>query len=189
VLEVIYGPMFSGKTAELLRRVEQAEAAGERVAVVRPSVDTRHRGAVVSHTGARHEAVDVRGADELDRAVAGAALVAADEAQMFGSEIAAELMRLAEQGVRVVVAGLDLDFRAEPFGPMPELLAAADRVDALTARCARCGEEATLTQRLRAGRPAPLDDDTIVIGGTDLYEPRCAQCYAEERARVVRSSA
>jgi thymidine kinase len=189
VLEAIYGPMFSGKTAELLRRVAEAEAAGLRVAVVRPGVDTRHRGAVVSHTGARHDAVDVSGSEALRATVAGAAVVAADEAQMFAPEEAAELLRLAAEGVRVIAAGLDLDFRGQPFGPMPELLAAADRVDALTARCGRCGGEATLTQRLRGGRPAPLDDDTVVIGGADLYESRCARCYAEERTGVVRSSA
>jgi thymidine kinase len=189
VLEAIYGPMFSGKTAELLRRVAEAEASGVRVAVVRPGIDTRHRGAVVSHTGARHEAVDVSGPEALRAAVAGASVVAADEAQMFSLEAASELVRLAEDGIRVIVAGLDLDFRGEPFGPMPELVAAAGRVDALTARCGRCGAEATLTQRLRGGRPAPLDDETVVIGGADLYEPRCERCYAEERARVVRSSA
>ncbi|HEY1370006.1 MAG TPA: thymidine kinase [Gaiellaceae bacterium] len=189
MLEVICGPMFSGKTAKLLRRVSEAEAAGERVAVVRPSVDTRHAGRVVSHDGASHLALDVAGAEELRRAVGDATVVAADEAQMFGEEAATVLLELAARSVRVLVAGLDLDFRGRPFGPMPLLLAAADRVDELRTTCARCGAEATMTQRLRDGRPAPLDDETVVIGGADLYEPRCARCYAEERAGSVRPPA
>jgi thymidine kinase len=177
-LEVICGPMFSGKSEELIRRLRRAEIAGQRTLIVKPRVDDRHDlGHVVSHTGARMRAVAVEEPEQILRLAQGHAVVAIDEAQFFGRGIVPVAEELVRRGARVIVAGLDLDFRAAPFGPMPELLARAEYVDKLQAVCQRCGGPATRSQRLVEGRPAPFSGETIVIGAGDAYEARCRACY------------
>lgn len=174
--------MFSGKTDELLRR------AGAGV-LFKPWVDDRHgTPEIVSHSGKRRPATVVRDSAELGALAADTPLVGIDEAQFFDVGLVEVAAALAREGARVVVSALDRDFRGEPFPVSRELAARADRVDVLGAVCGRCGDEATLTQRLLGGVPAPLDDDTVRIGGAELYEPRCERCYTEERAAVVRST-
>jgi thymidine kinase len=181
VLEVIAGPMFSGKTDELLRR-----AAGG--VLVKPWLDDRHgTPEIVSHTGARAPALVIGSSRELAAAVAGASLVGVDEGQFFDAGLVEVVRSLADGSVRVVVATLDRDFRGEPFPVAARLVELADRVDLVQAECGRCGESATLTQRLRGGVPVPLDDALFRVGGAELYEPRCERCWAEER-RAVRAA-
>jgi thymidine kinase len=169
-LELIVGPMFSGKTDELIRRLAAAEADGLRVATAKPSVDVADPGWIVSLSGARRPAVSLASPAEVAALAIGYDVVGIDEIEFFEPSIAA----LAAQ-VRVVAAGLDLDFRAEPFGPMPALAELADDLAVLTATCAVCGGVATRSQRLLDGRPAPRDAPTVQIGGRELYEPRCAE--------------
>ena len=175
-LEVIYGPMFSGKTEELLRRLTVAERAGLAVVALKPSIDTRGGADIVSHSGTRRAALLI----DRDRAVDVAAdVVAVDEANFLGAAAVDSLLGLR---ARVIVAGLDLDFRRQPFAEMPRLIDAAAEAVRLTARCGSCGGPAEYTQRYFDGRPAPLDDATIRVGGEELYEPRCGRCYELERS-------
>jgi len=172
--------MFSGKTDELIRR---ARAETRRTVVLKPALDTRHEpDRVVSHSGASIAAVAVAGSDELASAAAGAEAIFADEVQFLDGGLADVLESLRRSGVDVVAAGLDFDFRREPFPPTTALVAIADRVQRLDARCSRCGRAATVTQRLVNGRPAPLDDAVVRIGDEELYEPRCEACWDSERA-------
>ena len=177
-LEVITGSMFSGKTEELLRRVQRARIARRRVVLCKPDLDDRYRrDAVASHDGRDLEAVAVpAGRPREIVAVARqhrAEVVGIDEAQFFAREIVAAVLELVEGGVRVIVSGLDMDFARRPFGPMPELMAVADEVVKLKAICVVCGEPATFTQRLIGGLLAAADDPVIWIGGHESYEPRC----------------
>jgi thymidine kinase len=179
-LELICGSMFSGKTEELLRRVRRAEIARKKVQVFKPQIDSRYgMERVASHNGlARENAIVVGSAAEILASVEPeTAVVAIDEVQFFDWSIAEVCTRLADQGKRVVVAGLDQDFRGEPFGPMPLLLALAERVDKLNAICVCCGANASRTQRLIDGRPARYDDPIILVGGSESYEARCRQCH------------
>ena len=177
-LEVVCGPMFSGKSEELIRRLRRAEIAGQRVLIVKPRIDDRYDVAhVVSHAGARMRAVAVDGAKDALRRADGYDVVGVDEAQFFEPEIVDAVRELVLGGKRVVAAGLDRDFRGEPFGPMPLLLCLAEFVDKLQAVCHRCGGAATRTQRLVDGEPAPFDGATIQIGALDSYEARCGACY------------
>jgi thymidine kinase len=177
-LEVICGPMFSGKSEELMRRVRRAEIAGQRVAIFKPLVDDRYAASdVVSHAGARMRAVPLSSVRELLWRAYGFDVVAIDEVQFFDSAIVPVVLELAEGGTRVVVAGLDQDFRRLPFGPMPELLANAEFVDKLQAVCQRCGGPATTTQRLVDGLPAPYSGETVVVGAAEQYEARCRGCH------------
>ena len=172
--ELIVGPMFSGKTDELIRRLAAADAAGLRVATAKPSVDEADPGWIVSLSGARRPAVSAGSAEALVELAAGHDVLGVDEIEFFEPEIVAAVVALAA-GCRVVAAGLDLDFRGEPFGPMPELAKLADGVTVLTATCAVCGGVATRSQRLLDGQPAPREAAIVQIGGRELYEPRCAQ--------------
>jgi thymidine kinase len=177
-LEAIVGPMFSGKSEELIRRVNRALIAGQDVQVFKPAIDDRFdRAEVASHSGRRLEAVAVEDVAEIRSAVnSGARLVALDECQFFDQGVVDLALELADGGKRVIVAGLDLDFRGEPFGPMPQLLAHAELVEKLTAIC-RCGRQATRTQRLIGGGPAHFDDPVIMVGAAERYEPRCRECH------------
>jgi thymidine kinase len=178
VLEVIAGPMFSGKTDELLRRAAEG-------VLVKPRVDDRHATReVVSHAGVRAPALVVASSAEIPEAVGGAELVGVDEGQFFDAGLVEVARRLADGGTHVVVAALDRDFRAQSFPVSAGLIELADRVDILVAECGRCGAAATLTQRLRGGEPVPLDDAVVRIGGHELYEPRCERCWTEERSSV-----
>jgi len=178
-IELICGGMFAGKTEELLRRVRRAEIARQPVQVFKPAIDDRYGVDVVaSHNGLRREAVIVREAREISELLRPETrVVAIDEAQFFDPAIADVCNELADRGVRVIVAGLDLDFRGEPFGPMPVLMAQAEYVDKLHAICQVCGAPACRTQRLINGRPAHYDDPVILVGASEVYEARCRDCH------------
>jgi thymidine kinase len=177
-LEVICGPMFSGKSEEMIRRLRRAEIAGQKVVIFKPKIDDRYDGTdVVSHAGARMKAVPVASVAELTEYAQGFDVVGIDEAQFLGGRVVATALDLADRGVRVVVAGLDQDFRRLPFGPMPELLTHAEFVDKLQAVCHRCGGPATTTQRLVDGAPAPYSGETVVVGAEEQYEARCRTCH------------
>jgi thymidine kinase len=179
-VELICGSMFSGKTEELLRRVRRAEIARKKVQIFKPLIDNRYGlERIASHNGvAREDALIVATAHEiLDLVAVDSEVVAIDEVQFFDWAIAEVCTRLADEGRRVIVAGLDQDFRGEPFGPMPLLLALAERVDKLNAICVCCGAAASRTQRLIDGRPARYDDPIIFVGGSESYEARCRRCH------------
>lgn len=181
-VEVITGSMFSGKTEELLRRLRRAEIAEQEVAVFKPAVDDRYGEATIgSHNGRQWEAtvVDSEGEgiwailDELN----GEKVVAIDEANFFSTELVEVCEALAADGRRVIVSGTDQTFRAEPFEPLPQLIALAEYVDKLQAICTVCGEPATRNQRLIDGEPAHVDDPTILVGAEESYEARCRNCH------------
>ena len=179
-IELICGSMFSGKTEELLRRIRRAEIARRKVQVFKPLIDDRYGlKRVASHSGiAREDAIIIRNAVEILQQVAPETeVIAIDEIQFFDWTVADVASSLANQGKRVIGAGLDQDFRGEPFGPMPLLLALAERVDKLHAICVICGAEASRTQRLIDGRPARYDDPVILVGGSESYEARCRNCH------------
>jgi len=186
-LEVIAGPMFSGKSEELIRRVTRALIANHKVQVFKPAIDDRYDAvAVASHNGRtlKAQAIDTV-ADIGQRLEPDTRVVAIDEAQFLSGELVSLVLELADQGKRVLVAGLDLDFRGEPFGPMPALLAHAEVVEKLTAIC-RCGRAATRTQRLIQGQPAHYHDPVILVGASESYEPRCREHHVVLRqARVT----
>lgn len=174
-IEVICGSMFSGKSEELIRRVRRAIIARQRVQVFKPDIDTRYGiQSVTSHNGQNYECVAVPSSAELrDCLSIGTTVVAIDEAQFFDAGIVALADELASRGIRVLLAGLDTDFRGEPFGCMPELMCRAEDVTKLHAICVVCGEPASRTQRLVNGRPARFDDPIILVGATEAYEARC----------------
>lgn len=174
-LEVITGPMFCGKTDELLRRLRRAIIAKQKIQVFKPGFDIRYSSEkVTSHAGNEYDAHPVENILEVTSLLNDdVTLVAIDEAQFFGEEIIDVVQELVDKGIRVIVAGLDMDFRGEPFGQMPVLLAQAEIVDKLHAICMVCGEEATRTQRLVDGKPAYYDDPIIIVGASEMYEARC----------------
>jgi thymidine kinase len=177
-LEVVCGPMFSGKSEELIRRLRRAEIAGQRALIVKPKLDDRFDiGHVVSHAGAKMRAVAVESPADIPGLVEGYDVVGVDEVQFFAPEIVLVLDDLVEKGMRIVASGLDQDFRGLPFGVMPELLCRAELVDKLQAVCHRCGGPATMTQRLVDGTPAAADGATIVVGALEQYEARCRSCH------------
>jgi thymidine kinase len=182
-LEVITGSMFCGKTDELIRRLRRATIARQKIQVFKPIIDNRYAvEKVTSHAGSEFDAIPIRRASEviakLDREVT---VVAIDEAQFFDDEIISIAQKLADDGLRVIVAGLDTDFRGEPFGPMPVLMAKAERVDKLHAICMVCGEPASRTQRLVNGQPARYDDPIVIVGASELYEARCRRHHIVKR--------
>ena len=178
-VEVVCGSMFSGKTEELIRRAKRAIIAKQKVQVFKPSVDTRYvHEKVTSHSGSNFQAAPVaEAADILKSLDADTEVVAIDEAQFFDWSIAEVCNELANRGLRVIVAGLDMDFRGEPFGPLPILMAQAEHVDKLQAICQQCGAPASRTQRLIDGRPAAYDDPVILVGAEEVYEARCRVCH------------
>ncbi len=178
-IEVICGSMFSGKTEELIRRVRRARIARQKVQVFKPVLDNRYAiEKVTSHNGVHFQATPVQDAAELmARIEPDTTVVAVDEVQFFDWQIAEVCNKLADRGVRVIVAGLDMDFRGEPFGPMPLLMAQAERVDKLQAICVQCGAPASRTQRLINGKPAAYDDPIILVGASEVYEARCRHCH------------
>lgn len=182
-IEVIVGSMFSGKTDELIRRLRRASIARQKVQVFKPAIDNRYaEEKVTSHAGNNYAALAIReAADILKKLDEEATVVAIDEAQFFDQEIAAIVQQLADQGRRVIVAGLDTDFRGEPFGPIPILMAQAERVDKLHAICMVCGEDASRTQRLVNGKPAHYNDPIVIVGAAELYEARCRKHHEVPR--------
>ena len=179
-LEIVCGPMFSGKSEELLRRIRRAEIAGLAPALFKPAIDDRFGASdVVSHAGSRlqcHAIGDPRDI-EVHPATSGARVIGIDEVQFIDVAIVDVIHRLVRAGSRVIAAGLDRDFRGEPFGPMPELLARADFVEKLHAICQICTGPATMTQRLVNGEPARSSDPVIVVGASEQYQARCRGCH------------
>jgi thymidine kinase len=167
--------MFSGKTDELIRRLIRARIAKQKVQVFKPAIDVRYAvEKVTSHAGADFDAIPVqKAADILGKLDEDTTVVGIDEAQFLDEYVVKVAQELAELGKRVLVAGLDMDFRGEPFGPMPLLMSKAERVDKLHAICMVCGEEASRTQRLVNGKPARYDDPVVIVGAAELYEARC----------------
>jgi thymidine kinase len=182
-LEVIVGSMFSGKSEELIRRVKRAVIARRTVQVFKPAIDDRFGVEVVrSHDGDSFIARPVRSSDEILALLArDTSVVGIDEVQFFDPGVIGVVRSLVADGRRVICAGLDLDFRGEPFGPVPTLLALAERVDKLEAICVVCGEPATRTQRIVNGVPAFYDEPVIVIGAKEAYEARCRSCHEVPR--------
>ncbi|MES2179044.1 MAG: thymidine kinase [Gemmatimonadota bacterium] len=183
-IEVICGVMFSGKSEELIRRVRRALIAKKQVQVFKSHLDARYAGLyhVSSHDGRTVEAVPVDSPEQIVRLlVPETQVVAIDEAQFLPPSIVALSTALAASGRRVILAGADTDFRGEPFGPMPQLLAVAEQVDKLHAICVRCGNPASRNQRLIDGQPARYDSPTIMVGGDDSYEARCRSCHSVPR--------
>jgi thymidine kinase len=182
-IELICGSMFSGKTEELIRRVRRAKIARQNVQVFKPAIDTRYTTeAVTSHNGLGVDAVPVQSAAEIEKLIRPeTSVVAIDEVQFFGWEITELCQKLADGGMRVIAAGLDMDFRGEPFGPMPVLMAQAEHVEKLQAICVVCGNPASRTQRLINGQPAAYDDPVILVGGGESYEARCRKCHEVPR--------
>jgi thymidine kinase len=178
-VEVITGSMFCGKTEELIRRLRRATIAKQSVQVFKPVIDDRYAFAkVTSHSGADFEAVPVNSSDEiLARLEPGVDVVGIDEAQFFDDRVVDVAQKLADHGLRVIVTGLDTDFRGEPFGCMPVMIAKADKVDKLAAICMVCGEPATRTQRLVNGHPAHYNDPIVIVGAAEMYEARCRRCH------------
>ncbi len=178
-IEVVCGSMFSGKTEELIRRVRRARIAKQQVQVFKPAMDNRYAmEKVSSHNGLHWQAVPVSEAREiLDRLQPQTTVVAVDEAQFFDWQLSQVCTTLAARGLRVILAGLDVDFRGEPFGPMPLLMAEAEEVTKLQAICVVCGAPASRTQRLINGEPAAYDDPIILVGGSESYEARCRACH------------
>jgi len=182
-IEVVCGSMFSGKTDELIRLLVRATIAKQKVQVFKPAIDVRYAvEKVTSHTGANFDAIPVENAAEIREQIEkDTTVVAMDEAQFFDPEIVDVAQELAERGIRVIVAGLDMDFRGEPFGPMPILMSKAEKVQKLHAICMKCGNEASRTQRLVDGKPARYDDPVVIVGASELYEARCREHHLVPR--------
>lgn len=183
-VEVVSGVMFSGKSEELLRRVRRAMIARRSVQVFKSHLDDRYGGVfrISSHDGTQIEAHPVSTSLQVaEQFRPGAQVVAIDEAQFLDDGIVGVVNELADRGVRVIVAGTDMDFRGEPFGPMPQLMAIAELVDKLHAICVVCGDLATRNQRLIDGHPAPAEGPTIQVGGSESYEARCRKCHEVPR--------
>jgi len=178
-IEVICGSMFSGKSEELIRRVRRCQYAKQKVMVFKPKLDDRYsKEEVVSHNGTTIIATPIARAIEInDYVTRDTDVVAIDEAQFSEYELISIVQNLADSGYRVILAGLDQDFRGEPFGPMPELLSIAEYVTKLQAVCAVCGSPASRTQRLINNKPASYNDPVILVGARESYEPRCRHCH------------
>jgi thymidine kinase len=183
-LEVITGSMFCGKTDELIRRLRRATIARQKVQVFKPALDFRYNvRKVTSHAGNDFEAIPIEDVDQiLSHLDEDTTVVAIDEAQFFDDRLIDIVQDLADRGLRVLVAGLDTNFRGDPFGPMPVLMAKAERVDKLHAICMVCGEPASRTQRLVNGVPARYDDPVVIVGASEMYEARCRQHHEVPRS-------
>jgi thymidine kinase len=183
-IEVISGVMFSGKSEELLRRVRRAMIARRRVQVFKSQLDDRYGGVfrISSHDGSQIEAHPVSTSMQVAEQVRpDTQVVAIDEAQFLDEGVVRVANDLADRRMRVIIAGTDMDFRGEPFGPMPQLMAIAEKVDKLHAICVVCGDHPTRNQRLIDGRPAPAEGPTIQVGGSETYEARCRKCHQVPR--------
>ena len=174
-IETITGSMFIGKSEELIRRLRRGIYAKQKVVVFKPAIDDRyHKEKVVSHNGNEIEAINISTAQEiLNHKLEEVNVIGIDEVQFFEDDIVNIVEKLAENGHRVIVAGLDMDFRGEPFKPMPKLLAVSEHITKLQAVCSVCGSPSSRTQRLINGEPAKVDDPIILVGANESYEPRC----------------
>ena len=178
-LEVIVGCMFAGKTEELIRRIKVLQFAKKNIVVIKPAIDNRYSSdEIASHSGYRVKSVNATKAkDILNLINKDTEVVAIDEAQFFDSNLVRVVESLADRGLRVMVAGLDRDFRGEPFGVIPELLTRAEFVTKLSAVCSKCGNPATRTQRLVNNKAASYFDPIVMVGAAESYEPRCRHCH------------
>ncbi len=178
-IEVVCGPMFAGKTEELIRRIKRLEYAKQNVLVFKPKLDTRYEiEEIVSHNLSKKPSIVIGNSVEIYKYIeSNTHAVVIDEVQFFDFDIIEITEYLADKGIRVIVGGLDRDFRGEPFGPMPKLLARAEFVTKLTAICVKSGLPATRTQRIINGKPAHYDDPTILVGADESYEPRARQYH------------
>lgn len=177
-IEVICGSMFSGKTEELIRRLKRAQIAKQKVQIFKPAIDTRYGvDKVTSHSSLRLDAQCIQNPEEiLTRLEDNTRIVGIDEAQFLSFPIVEVCHRLANRGLRVIVAGLDLDYRGEPFGPMPTLMATAEFVTKMCAICVVCGNPASRTQRINVGASGSSNEQ-ILVGADDIYEARCRRCF------------
>lgn len=182
-IEVVCGSMFSGKTDELIRRLVRATIAKQKVQVFKPAIDARYAvEKVASHTGSTFDAIPVEKAGEIRAKLEqDTTVVGIDEAQFLDAEVVTVARELAARGVRVIVAGLDTDFRGEPFGSMPVLMSEAEDVLKLHAICMVCGGNASRTQRLVNGKPARYDEPIVIVGASELYEARCREHHEVPR--------
>lgn len=172
-IEVICGSMFSGKTEELIRRLKRAKIANQKVEIFKPKVDTRYdERKVVSHDENSILATPIKHSSELLELAKDVAVVGVDEAQFFDDKLADVIQELALNGTRIIVAGLDMDFKGRPFGPIPDILAVAEYITKVHAICSHCGNLATHSYRLTQ------EGSTVLLGEKDLYEPRCRTCFA-----------
>ena len=179
LVEIICGSMFSGKTEELIRRLRRAVIAKQSVQVFKPRIDNRyHTKKVASHGGLQFDAKPVASAHEILICLTPeTTVVGIDEVQFFDNSVIEVCDQLTRQGIRVICAGLDMDFRGEPFGPVPELMARAEQVTKLQAICVVCGDYASRTQRLIDGIPASYHDPVVMVGASEVYEARCRKCH------------
>ena len=179
-IEVVCGPMFSGKSEELIRRLRRAEIARQRVQIFKPGIDQRYaEDHIVSHSELRIRSVGVKDASELEaRLDLRTEVIGIDEAQFLGDGIVDLVVRLADLGKRIIIAGLDTDYLGRPFHPMPELLAVADEITKTLAICMQCGNPAKHTQRLVAS------EELIVVGAAGMYEARCRRCFEPTLAKT-----
>ena len=183
-IECICGSMFSGKSEELLRRIKRGVIAKQKVLLFKPSIDNRYEENMVStHNGNSYESVNIDKAEQIYEYINDEKydIIGIDEVQFFDDKIVEVINKLADNGVRVIVAGLDMDFKAEPFHPMPEIMAISEMVTKLHAVCNKCGKEASRSQRLINGEPAKYDDPIVVIGASESYEARCRHCHEIKR--------
>ena len=178
-IEVICGCMFAGKTEELIRRINVLSYAKKNILVFKPRIDDRYSTTeIASHAGSKVPCIVIDEAKEiLDHVNYDTDVVAIDEVQFFDEDVVDICEYLADNGLRVMVAGLDKDFRGEPFGVLPDLLTRAEFVTKLTAVCAKCGAPATRTQRIINGKPASFNDPVVLVGAKEAYEPRCRHCH------------
>ena len=178
-IEVICGCMFAGKTEELIRRINVLSYARKNILVFKPKIDDRYSTTeIASHAGSKVPCIVISEAKEiLDHVNYDTDVVAIDEVQLFDEDVVDICEYLADSGLRVMVAGLDKDFRGEPFGVLPDLLTRAEFVTKLTAVCAKCGAPATRTQRIINGKPASFNDPIVLVGAKEAYEPRCRHCH------------
>ena len=178
-IEVIASPMFAGKTEELIRRVKRMEYAKKNYMIFKPAIDTRYsKNEVVSHNKKTLNAISISHGSDIKRHLKDdTQAIVIDEVQFFDESLLKYVMDFADNGYRVICAGLDTDFRGEPFGVVGPLMAVSESVTKLTAICCVCGEEATRTQRIIDGKPAFYDDPIILVGANDSYEARCRCCH------------
>lgn len=180
-IEVICGPMFAGKSEELIRRVKRLEYAKKNTLVFKPKIDNRYsEDEIVSHSKYHTKSINIESSDDVLKYVKknkNVDAVVIDEVQFLDEGIVNVCNDLANQGIRVIVAGLDMDFKGEPFKNVPQLLAKAEFITKLTAICVKCGAPATMTQRIVNGEPAKKDDPIVIVGASECYEPRCRHCH------------
>ena len=183
-IECICGSMFSGKSEELLRRIKRGVIAKQKVLLFKPSIDNRYdENRVSTHNGNSYDSISIEKSSDILNFVKDTKydIIGIDEIQFFDNDIVKIINKLADDGIRVIVAGLDMDFKAESFHPMPEIMAISEMVTKLHAVCNKCGKEASRSQRLINGKPAKYDEPIVVIGASESYEARCRHCHEIER--------